>query len=56
MKRPLADAKAPEWRRYADHLEALLAEKERDPGVSLWGIPIIEDSNMPEGLADGSSG
>ena len=52
MRRPLADAKVPEWRRYADHLEAQLADRAHDPSTSLWGIPIIEDARMPAGQAE----
>ena len=49
-QRPLADAKVPTWRAYADELEALLDElAPSGTGLSLWGIPIVSDPLMPEG-------
>lgn len=48
--RPLDDAKAPEWRRYADALEAeLAASGQQDTGLTLWGIRVVADPDMPEG-------
>lgn len=51
-ERPLTSDNKELWRKYAESLEARIAELERYPGVTLWGIPLVEDATMEPGAAE----